>query len=97
MADVLDQIGQRRSNQREEVQAAMDPLLPEAPERTDAGGRPLDRNARAAVTALARALEVFDRPAARRAALRAHLADRIAVAAGSPVPGKSYPVVVAVR
>lgn len=63
----------------------MDPLLPEAPERNDAGTRPLDRNARAAVTALARALEVFDRPAARRAALRAHLADRIAVAAGSPI------------
>ncbi|MEO0494909.1 MAG: diguanylate cyclase [Actinomycetota bacterium] len=63
----------------------MDPLLPDAPERTDAGGRPLDRNARAAVTALARALEVFDRPAARRAALRAQLADRIAVAAGTPI------------
>ena len=63
----------------------MDSLLPDTPERTDAGSRPLDRNARAAVTALARALEVFDRPAARRAALRAHLADRIAVAAGSPI------------
>ena len=85
MADVLDQIGQRRSNQREEVRPAMDSLLPDTPERTDAGSRPLDRNARAAVTALARALEVFDRPAARRAALRAHLADRIAVAAGSPI------------
>ena len=63
----------------------MDPLFPDAPERTDAGNRPLDRNARAAVTALARALEVFDRPAARRAALRAQLADRIAVAAGIAV------------
>lgn len=63
----------------------MDPLLPDAPERVDAHSRPLDRNARAAVTALARALEVFDRPAARRAALRAHLADRIAVAAGTPI------------
>jgi len=58
---------------------------------TDSSGRsedivrPLDRSARAAVTALARALEVFDRPAARRAALRAHLADRIASAAGIPV------------
>ena len=85
MDDVVDQIGRRRTDQREEVKAAVDPLLPDAPERTDAGGRPLDRNARAAVTALARALEVFDRPAARRAALRAHLADRIAVAAGTPV------------
>lgn len=63
----------------------MDPLFPDAPERTDAGNRPLDRNARAAITALARALEVFDRPAARRAALRAQLADRIAVAAGTPI------------
>ena len=63
----------------------MDSLLPDAPERNDTANRPLDRSARAAVTALARALEVFDRPAARRAALRAHLADRIAVAAGTPV------------
>ena len=62
----------------------MDSLLPDAPERNDTANRPLDRSARAAVTALARALEVFDRPAARRAALRAHLADRIAVAAGTP-------------
>ena len=63
----------------------MDYLLPKAPERIDVGSRPLDPKARAAVAALARALEVFDRAAARRAALRAHLADRIAVAAGSPV------------
>ena len=63
----------------------MDSLLPDAPERNDTANRPLDRSARAAVTALARALEVFDRPAARRAALRAHLADRIAVAAGTPI------------
>ena len=59
----------------------MDYLLPKAPERIDVGSRPLDPKARAAVAALARALEVFDRAAARRAALRAHLADRIAVAA----------------
>ena len=63
----------------------MDSLLPDAPERNDTANPPLDRSARAAVTALARALEVFDRPAARRAALRAHLADRIAVAAGTPI------------
>ncbi len=49
--------------------------------RREASSCPLDRSARAAITALARALEVFDRPAARRAALRAHLADRIAIAA----------------
>jgi diguanylate cyclase (GGDEF)-like protein len=49
--------------------------------RREASSCPLDRSARAAITALARALKVFDRPAARRAALRAHLADRIAIAA----------------
>ncbi|MDG2027333.1 MAG: diguanylate cyclase [Acidimicrobiales bacterium] len=55
-------------------------------ERTsEAGSRPLTRPARAAVISLCRALEVFDPPAARRAALRAHLVDRLAVAAGSPV------------
>jgi len=63
----------------------MESLLPDAPDRADSANRPLDRSARAAVVALARALEVFDRPAARRAALRAHLADRIAVAAGTPI------------
>ncbi|MEM7141884.1 MAG: diguanylate cyclase [Actinomycetota bacterium] len=58
----------------------------DASERTsDAGTRPLARPARAAVTSLCRALEVFDPPAARRAALRAHLVDRLAVAAGSPI------------
>jgi diguanylate cyclase (GGDEF)-like protein len=51
---------------------------------SDSGTRPLSRPARAAVTSLCRALEVFDPPAARRAALRAHLVDRLAVAAGSP-------------
>jgi diguanylate cyclase (GGDEF)-like protein len=51
----------------------------------DANARPLTRPARASVTALCRALEVFDPPAARRAALRAHLVDRLAVAAGAPV------------
>ncbi|MFT5203549.1 MAG: diguanylate cyclase (GGDEF)-like protein [Candidatus Aldehydirespiratoraceae bacterium] len=52
---------------------------------TDASARPLTRPARASVTSLCRALEVFDPPAARRAALRAHLVDRLAVAAGSPI------------
>ncbi len=63
----------------------MSNLFSEAPDRNDTDSRPLDRSARAAITALARALEVFDPPAARRAALRAHLADRIAIAAGIPV------------
>ena len=52
--------------------------------RADGSSRPLDRAARASVAALARALEVFDPPAARRAALRATLVDRLAVAAGTP-------------
>lgn len=51
----------------------------------DTSARPLTRPAWAAVTSLCRALEVFDPPAARRAALRAHLVDRLAVAAGSPI------------
>jgi len=60
--------------------------LPDIGERvSDAGSRPLNRQARAGVTSLCRALEVFDPPAARRAALRAHLVDRLAVAAGAPV------------
>ncbi len=50
----------------------------------DASPRPLSRTARAGVTSLCRALEVFDPPAARRAALRAHLVDRLALAAGTP-------------
>ena len=58
--------------------------MSDATERVDTGTRPLGRPARAAVTSLARALEVFDPPAARRAALRAHLVDRLAVAAGAP-------------
>ena len=62
----------------------MNSLLPDAFERTEGADRPLERGARAAVIALARALEVFDPPAARRAALRACLADRIAVAADIP-------------
>ncbi len=58
----------------------------DAPERaTDAASRPLDRAALAAIVALARTLEVFDPSAARRAALRAHLVDRIGMAAGAPV------------
>lgn len=52
---------------------------------TDTGARPLSRPAQASVMSLCRALEVFDPPAARRAALRAHLVDRLAVAAGSPI------------
>lgn len=64
----------------------MEHLFADAPARaSDTGSRPLDRSARASVTALAQALDVFDPAAARRAALRAHLVDRIAVAAGSPV------------
>jgi len=60
--------------------------LPETTERAaDTSARPLSRPARAGVTALCRTLEVFDPPAARRAALRAHLVDRLAVAAGAPV------------
>ena len=59
----------------------MSNVLPDAHERTDGTDRPLGRSALAAVVALCRALEVFDPPAARRAALRACLADRIAVAA----------------
>ncbi|GEM_PF-1357681 len=62
----------------------MDPVFPDAPERTDTASRPLDRAAAASVVALARTLEVFDPPAARRASLRALLVDRIAVAAGCP-------------
>jgi diguanylate cyclase (GGDEF)-like protein len=50
----------------------------------DASPRPLSPTARAGVTSLCRALEVFDPPAARRAALRAHLVDRLALAAGTP-------------
>ena len=53
-------------------------------ERADTNARPLGRPARAAVTSLARALEVFDPLAARRAALRAGLVDRLAVAADAP-------------
>ncbi len=52
--------------------------------RADTSIRLLDRADRASVTALARALEVFDPPAASRAALRADLVDRLAVAAGAP-------------
>ena len=63
----------------------MERLVPDTTERADIANRPLEPNARAAVVALARALEVFDPQAARRAALRAHLADRIAVAAEAPV------------
>lgn len=58
----------------------------DATDRTsDASARPLTRPARAGVTALCRALEVFDPAAARRAALRAHLVDRLALAAGAPI------------
>jgi len=46
---------------------------------------PLDAAARSSVTALARALEVFDPPAAHRAALKASLVDRLSIAAGVPV------------
>jgi diguanylate cyclase (GGDEF)-like protein len=56
---------------------------------TDSGARPLSRPARAAVTSLCRALEVFDPPAARRAALRAYLVDRLAVAAGTPAADRA--------
>jgi diguanylate cyclase (GGDEF)-like protein len=60
--------------------------LPDSADRTaDAGARPLSPPARSSVTALCRALEVFDPPAARRAALRAHLVDRLAVASGASV------------
>ncbi len=51
---------------------------------TDRTAAPLDLAARASITALARSLEVFDPPAAHRAALRAALVDRLAVAAGVP-------------
>ncbi len=46
---------------------------------------PLDPSARAAITALARSLEVFDPPAAHRAALRAALVDRLAIVAEAPI------------
>jgi diguanylate cyclase (GGDEF)-like protein len=52
---------------------------------TDISARPLTRPAHASVTSLCRALEVFDPPAARRAALRAHLVDRLSIAAASPI------------
>jgi len=58
-----------------------------APERdsdSDAHSRPLDASAHAAITALVRTLEVFDPAAARRAALRAHLVNRIAAADDIP-------------
>jgi len=45
---------------------------------------PLDSAARASITALARTLEVFDPPAAHRAALRAALVDRLSTAVGVP-------------
>ncbi len=51
---------------------------------TDRAVAPLDLAARASITALARSLEVFDPPAAHRAALRAALVDRLAVASGVP-------------
>ena len=47
--------------------------------------RPLEPVTRAAVVALVRALEVFDPPAARRAALRAHVVDRIGDAIDLPI------------
>ena len=49
------------------------------------GARPLEPMTRAAVVALVRALEVFDPPAARRAALRAHVVDRIGDAIDLPI------------
>ncbi len=58
-------------------------MTSDALERVDAGGRPLGHPARAAITSLARALDVFDPVAARRAALRAGLVDRLSVTAGA--------------
>ncbi len=54
-------------------------------ELNDRGTAPLDPAARASITALTRTLEVFDPPAAHRAALRALLVDRLAVAAETPI------------
>jgi diguanylate cyclase (GGDEF)-like protein len=53
----------------------------------DAGftSRPLEPVTRASVVALVRALEVYDPPAARRAALRAHVVDRIADSLDVPI------------
>jgi len=51
---------------------------------SDHAAASLDPAARSSVTALARALEVFDPPAAHRAALRATIVDRLAIAAGVP-------------
>ena len=49
----------------------MEQLFNEAPERlSDADARPLDSSARASLTALAQALDVFDPAAARRAGPR---------------------------
>jgi len=56
---------------------------------SDLGTHPLSLSARAAVTSLCRALEAFDPPAARRAALRSYLVDRLAVAANSPVADRA--------
>lgn len=52
----------------------------DVPDRLDATGRPLGRPAFAAVTSLARALEMFDPTAAHWAALRAGIVDRLAAA-----------------
>ena len=52
---------------------------------TGFGARPLDPVTRAAVVALVRALEVYDPPATRRAALRAHVVDRLADAVDVPL------------
>jgi len=63
----------------------VDSVFADAPERaSDTRIRPLDPSARAAITALVRTLEVFDPAAARRAALRAHLVNRIASATDTP-------------
>ena len=51
----------------------------------DANPRPLSRPAHAGIVALCRALEVFDPAAARRAALRAHVVERLADASGTPL------------
>ncbi len=62
----------------------MESFFADAPERvSDLSSRPLDSAARSAIVALVRTLEVFDPSAARRAALRAHLVNRIASTGGA--------------
>ena len=66
----------------------MEPFLSSASDRSGVGIGPLDPHARSAVEALARSLEIFDPQASRRAALRAHLVDRIAQSADAPLQSR---------